>query len=307
MSMENILRILADEARERVEADMRKIPFADMKQQAEESANRVRGCVNSATISSINTPVNATANTPANCASNTPVNAIVNTPETLPFYKALSKPGLSFITEVKKASPSKGIIAEDFDYLQIALEYEAAGADAISVLTEPKRFLGADGYLDEISGKTQLPCLRKDFVVSPYQIYQAKTLGAAAVLLIVSILSADAISEYIKIADSIALNTLIECHDETEIETAIGAGAKIIGVNNRDLKTFNVDTKTASALRELVPKDILFVSESGIRTDDDIRAAVNIKADAVLVGETLMRAQNKQTLLKRWREISNQV
>jgi indole-3-glycerol phosphate synthase len=290
MSMENILRILADEARERVEADMRKIPFADMKKRADESANRVRGCVNSATISSINTPANA----------------IVNTPETLPFYKALSKPGLSFIAEVKKASPSKGIIAEDFDYLQIALEYEAVGADAISVLTEPKRFLGADGYLDEISRKTQLPCLRKDFVVSPYQIYQAKTLGAAAVLLIVSILSADAISEYIKIADSIALNTLIECHDETEIETAIGAGAKIIGVNNRDLKTFNVDTKTASALRDLVPKDILFVSESGIRTDDDIRAAVNMKADAVLVGETLMRAQEKAALLKRWREISNQ-
>jgi indole-3-glycerol phosphate synthase len=220
------------------------------------------------------------------------------------FYNAIAKPGLSVIAEVKKASPSKGIIAEKFDYAAVALEYDAAGADAVSVLTEPEYFLGADSYLNEIAASITKPCLRKDFVTDPYQIYQAKTLGAAAVLLITAILTPTEIAEFIKIADSVGLAALVECHDYGEIETAVKAGARIIGVNNRDLKTFAVATETAANLRNCVPDGILFVSESGIKTDDDIKAACAIKADAVLVGETLMRAADKKALLAHWREVS---
>ena len=219
----------------------------------------------------------------------------------LSFEKALRKPDVSFICECKKASPSKGLIAEDFPYLQIAKDYEAAGADCISVLTEPKWFLGSNEYLREIAANVSTPCLRKDFTVDEYMIYEAKTLGASAVLLIVSILSEAQLREYIKICDELGLSALVEIHDEKEALTAINAGARLIGVNNRNLKDFSVDTENSRRLRNLIPRDILFVSESGVKTAADVQSLREISADAVLIGETLMRADNKLQKLKELR------
>lgn len=213
------------------------------------------------------------------------------------FEKAFKKDGLSFICECKKASPSKGLIEPDFRYLEIAREYEAAGADCISVLTEPKWFLGSDEYLKEIAKTVSIPCIRKDFTVDEYQIYQAKTLGAAAVLLICSILSEVQLGEYIKICDSLGISALVEIHNEKEAGMAVRAGARIIGVNNRNLKDFTVDTANSRKLRDLIPDDIIFVSESGVKSTDDIRAICEIGVDAVLIGETLMRADDKKAKL----------
>lgn len=204
---------------------------------------------------------------------------------------------MSFICECKKASPSKGLIEPDFRYLEIAREYEAAGADCISVLTEPKWFLGSDEYLKEIAKTVSIPCIRKDFTVDEYQIYQAKTLGADAVLLICSILSEVQLGEYIKICDSLGISALVEIHNEKEAGMAVRAGARIIGVNNRNLKDFTVDTANSRKLRDLIPDDIIFVSESGVKSTDDIRAIREIGADAVLIGETLMRADDKKAKL----------
>lgn len=204
---------------------------------------------------------------------------------------------MSFICECKKASPSKGLIEPDFRYLEIAREYEAAGADCISVLTEPKWFLGSDEYLKEIAKTVSIPCIRKDFTVDEYQIYQAKTLGAAAVLLICSILSEEQLGEYIKICDSLGISAIVEIHNEKEAGMAVRAGARIIGVNNRNLKDFTVDTANSKKLRDLIPDDIIFVSESGVKSTDDIRAIREIGADAVLIGETLMRADDKKAKL----------
>lgn len=215
------------------------------------------------------------------------------------FENALKKDGISFICECKKASPSKGIIAEDFPYLQIAKEYQTAGADCISVLTEPTKFLGSDDYLREIALEVAVPCIRKDFTVDEYMIYEAKLLGAKAVLLICAILSEDKIAQYIKICDSLGMSALVEAHDEAEIKSAVNAGARIIGVNNRNLKDFSVDTNNSRRMRELVPEDIIFVSESGIKDSDDIKALKDSGVDAVLIGETLMRAEDKtQKLLE---------
>lgn len=214
-----------------------------------------------------------------------------------PFQQALKKPGVSFICECKKASPSKGLIAPNFPYLEIAKEYEAAGADCISVLTEPKWFLGNDEYLKEIAESVLIPCLRKDFTVDEYQIYQAKVLGASAVLLICSVLTEDQMKDYIRICDELGLSALVEVHDEQEVQTAINAGARIIGVNNRNLKDFSVDTGNSRRLRELIPPDVLFVSESGVRTAEDVETLRKIGADAVLIGETLMRASDKRAKL----------
>lgn len=213
------------------------------------------------------------------------------------FENALKKPDISFICECKKASPSKGLIAPDFPYLQIAEEYEAAGADCISVLTEPKWFLGSDEYLREITSAVSIPCLRKDFTVDEYMIYEAKLLGASAVLLICSILSEGQIKEYINICDELGLSTLVEAHDESEVQTALNAGARIIGINNRNLKDFSVDTDNSRKLRELIPPDVLFVSESGVQTAGDVAVLRKIGADAVLIGETLMRSADKKTKL----------
>lgn len=217
------------------------------------------------------------------------------------FERALKKSGISFICECKKASPSKGLIAPDFPYLQIAKAYEAAGADCISVLTEPKWFLGSDSYLSEIAAAVKLPCLRKDFTVDPYMIYEAKLLGASAVLLIVSILNEAQLRESITICDSLGLSALVEAHSENEVAAAVRAGARIIGVNNRNLKDFSVDTENSKRLRNLVPRDILFVSESGVRTAEDVSRLRQIGADAVLVGETLMRAADKTQKLNELR------
>lgn len=213
------------------------------------------------------------------------------------FEKALKKEDISFICECKKASPSKGIIANDFPYLQIAKEYEAAGADCISVLTEPKWFLGSDRYLREIAQAVNIPCLRKDFTVDEYMIYEAKCLGASAVLLICSILSENQIKEYIEICDTLGLSALVEAHDEAEVKTALKCGSRMIGVNNRNLKDFSVDTENSRRLRSLIPKDVVFVSESGVKTPEDVQLLREIGADAVLIGETLMKAADKKKKL----------
>ncbi len=213
------------------------------------------------------------------------------------FEKALKKPGLSFICECKKASPSKGLIAEDFPYLQIAKEYEAAGADCISVLTEPKWFLGKNEFLREISSNVSIPCLRKDFTVDEYMIYEARTLGARAILLICSILSEEQIKEYLGICDELGISAIVETHDEEEVRMALNANARIIGVNNRNLKDFTVDSNNSTNLRKLIPEDRIFISESGIKNADDVANAAASGADAVLIGETLMRAADKKFAL----------
>lgn len=213
------------------------------------------------------------------------------------FENALKGDGISFIAECKKASPSKGLIAPIFPYLEIAKEYEAAGAECISVLTEPKWFLGSDEYLKEITASVKTPCIRKDFTVDEYMIYEAKNLGASAVLLICSILSKSQIEEYIGICDELGLSALVETHDEKEVETAVSVGARLIGVNNRNLKDFTVDTSNSARLRELIPSDVLFVSESGVKTAEDVALLRKIGADAVLIGETLMRSPDKKMKL----------
>lgn len=217
------------------------------------------------------------------------------------FYKALSSKQLSFICEVKKASPSKGVIAEDFPYLEIAREYEAAGAAAISVLTEPYYFLGKDDYLSQIAEAVKLPLLRKDFTVDAYQIYEARILKASAVLLICALMNRDKLKEYLDIVEELSMSALVEVHTEAEAEMALDAGAKIIGVNNRDLKTFHVDLATSQRLRKMIPEGILFVSESGIKTPEDIKTLEQIGTDAVLIGETFMRSTDKKGELARLR------
>lgn len=214
------------------------------------------------------------------------------------FEKALRQNTLSFICEIKKASPSKGVIAEHFPYLDIAKEYERAGASAISCLTEPKWFMGHDEYLKEIAQSVSIPVLRKDFTISEYQIYEAKVLGADAVLLICALLDTQTIKEYITICDSLGISALVEAHDESEVKSAIEAGARIIGVNNRNLKDFHVDVNNSTKYRNMIPEHILFVSESGIKTHSDIEVLLKNKTDAVLIGETFMRADNKQEMLK---------
>jgi len=214
------------------------------------------------------------------------------------FEKALGKDGLSFILECKKASPSKGLIAPDFPYVKIAKEYEEAGADCISVLTEPKWFLGKNEYLKEITDTVSIPCIRKDFTVDEYMIYEARTLGASAILLICSILSKGQIEEYLGICEELGIDAIVETHDTSEAEMAVSAGAKIIGVNNRNLKDFTVDTSNSLRLREIIPTDRIFVSESGIKTPEDAAAVKKAGADAVLIGETLMRSDNKKEALR---------
>lgn len=213
------------------------------------------------------------------------------------FENALNKRDIAFICECKKASPSKGLIAPEFPYLQIAREYEAAGADAISVLTEPKWFLGSDAYLKEIAEAVSIPCLRKDFTVDEYMIYEAKLMGASAVLLICSILPEEKVREYIRICDELGMSALVEAHDRDEVESALRAGARMVGVNNRNLKDFSVDTGNSGRLRQMIPPDVLFVSESGVSSAEDVSRLRGIRADAALIGETLMRAVDKKAKL----------
>lgn len=211
-----------------------------------------------------------------------------------PFHQNLSEPGISFICEVKKASPSKGLIAPDFPYMDIAEEYEHAGAAAISVLTEPEYFKGDIAYLKEISEKVKTPLLRKDFTIDEYMIFEAKTAGASAILLICALLDSSQLKEYLEIAHSLGLSTLVEAHDAEEVEKALDAGAGIIGVNNRDLRTFTVDLDNSVRLRNLVPADRIYVSESGIKTPADVGRLYRNGTNAVLIGETLMRSADKK-------------
>ena len=214
------------------------------------------------------------------------------------FETALKRDGLSFICECKKASPSKGLISPDFPYLNIARDYELAGADAISVLTESKYFLGSDDYLREIADIVKIPVLRKDFVIDEYMIYEAKTLGASAVLLICSLLDTDTIRHYISICDNLGMSALVEAHNENEIKQALKSGARIIGVNNRNLHDFSVDTHNSARLRELVPDNIIFISESGVNSPQDVKAIHDFGADGVLIGEVLMRSDDKRAKLR---------
>lgn len=253
-----ILDEIAAKTRERIEEQKRKVPLEILRKQAEAL------------------PVNTD----------------------FPFRKSLSEgKGIHFICEVKKASPSKGLIAEDFPYLKIAKAYEEAGASAISCLTEPYFFQGADRYLEEIAGAVRIPVLRKDFTVDEYMIYEAKALGASAVLLICAILEEAQLKAYLELAHSLGLSALVEAHDEREVEMALRSGAGIIGVNNRDLKTFQVDIGNSIRLRKLIPPEIVFVSESGMKTPEDIAALRENGTNAVLIGETLMRSRDKRAML----------
>ena len=221
-----------------------------------------------------------------------------------PFERALKKEGISFICECKKASPSKGIISEDYDHIKTASDYEAAGADCISVLTEPKWFMGDIRHLQDITARVSIPCIRKDFTVDEYMIYEAKLSGAEAVLLICSLLPKETVRRYMDICDRLGISALVEAHDETEVRSAVEAGARIIGVNNRNLKDFSVDQENSLKLRDLIPHEVIFVSESGVKSREDIIMLEAAGADAVLVGETLMRAGDKKAKLMELKGLS---
>ncbi len=241
--------------------------------------------------------------------NNTDFNALKQSAESMtkgnfPFEKALKKENIAFICEVKKASPSKGIIAEKFPYVEIAKEYETAGADAISVLTEPDFFQGGITYLEKIASSVNIPALRKDFIIDEIQIYESKVKGASAILLICSVLDGKRIENFIKIADSLGLSCLVEAHNEDEIIKALKSQARIIGVNNRDLKTFDVNIENSIKLRKSVPEDILFVSESGIKNYEHIKRLRENKVNAVLIGETLMKSNNKHLELNKLKGIN---
>ena len=213
------------------------------------------------------------------------------------FVSALNRPGLSFLCEIKKASPSKGLISPDFPYLDIARAYEAAGADGVSCLTEPKWFLGSDDIFRQVRRTISLPMLRKDFTVDEYQIYQARLMGANAVLLIVSLLDGETLKGYLDLCRSLGLAALVETHDGQEVDAALNAGAEIIGVNNRNLKDFSVDFSNAARLRDRIPPGVLYVAESGLTGPEDAAALKQLGADAALVGEALMRAPDKGAML----------
>ena len=259
----NILEKLADYSRERVQADKEKISLDEMKTLAK--------------------------------------NSTLGNGEK--FFSALKRPELSFICEVKKASPSKGIIAENFPYVEIAKDYESAGADCISCLTEPKYFLGSDEIFKEIRKNVSTPMIRKDFTVDEYQIYQAKFFGADAVLLICAILDAGTIEKFLKICDELKISALVETHNDEEIKIALSVGAKIIGVNNRNLKDFSVDFANAERLREKIPPEKIYVAESGVKNSSDVAALKKIGADAVLIGETLMRSTDRKKLLTEFKAV----
>lgn len=261
----NILEEIAKRTGERIEEEKRRLPLEELRRLAEEKD-----------------------------------------PDTgFPFQKALAGEELSFICEVKKASPSKGVIAEDFPYVEIARQYEAAGAAALSVLTEPYYFQGSDDYLREIRREAAIPILRKDFTVDEYMIYQAKVMGADAVLLICAILTDEQLSSYGSLAKSLGLSALVEAHDEAEVKRALAAGASIVGVNNRNLKDFTVDIENSVRLRPMVPKEVLFVSESGIKTGEDVGRLKRNGTNAVLVGETLMRSMQSGSLAQTLRKLQN--
>lgn len=213
------------------------------------------------------------------------------------FENKLKEEGMSFICECKKASPSKGVIAEDFPYLDIARSYETAGASCISVLTEPKWFMGSLDYLEEIASEVSIPVLRKDFTIDEYMIYEARARKASAVLLICSILDSQTLGKYIRICDELGLSALVEAHDKNECDMALGEGARVIGVNNRNLRDFTVDPTNCLRLRDYVGDKALFVAESGVKRREDIVELERAGVDAVLIGESMMRAEDKTEFL----------
>lgn len=279
----NILEQLADHARERVAEAKRRIPPEEMKAKA--------FAIAAAELQAATAAGTAEAGQAASAAGGGKAGS------EFPFEQAPRGERMAFICECKKASPSKGLIAPDFPYLEIAKSYEAAGASAISVLTEPGWFLGSDQYLKEIAAVVKIPCLRKDFTVDEYMIYEAKCLGAAAVLLICALLDTETLRRYLGICDTLGLSALVEAHDEAEVRSAVDAGARIIGVNNRNLKDFTVDFSNSIRLRSLIPEDVIFVAESGVRTRADVELLRAHKVDAALIGETLMRAPDKRAML----------
>lgn len=253
--MGTILEEIAQKTKERVKAQKRTIPFEEMKQKAEQSVQKDLG--------------------------------------SFPFYQAFAGKRGALICEVKKASPSKGIIAEHFPYMEIAKDYENGGASALSILTEPYYFLGDNRYLTEIREQTSLPILRKDFIVDAYQIYETKTLGASACLLICAILGEEQLKEYLSLAHTLGLSALVETHNEEEIAMALRTDAKIIGVNNRDLKDFSVNVKNSGRLRGLVPEDVVFIAESGIKNISQVQELKKAGVNGLLIGETFMLAPNR--------------
>lgn len=271
----NILKTITERTRERIREQEKVIPPAEMRRMAEAVLREEQ----------------------AGAAANSSGDRLEK--DYMPvFERALRRPGMSFICEVKKASPSKGIIAEDFPYVDIAKDYEAAGASAISCLTEPYWFLGSDVYLEEIAEAVSIPVLRKDFTCNEYMIWQAKALGASAVLLICSVLEDGELRAYHRLTEELHMSALVEAHDAGEIERAKQAGARIIGVNNRNLKDFSVDIGHSARLRRLAGEDTVFVSESGIRGPEDMKALCENGTDAVLIGEMLMRSPDRQAALK---------
>lgn len=282
--MESILYELANAAKQRVAAQQRMCSRSAMRLRAEEALARENARDVHDTARDALGSTRDTAHTTANHAH-------------YPFETALACGRLAAICECKKASPSKGIIASNFPYLSIAQSYEKAGAAAISVLTEPTQFQGSITYLHEIATQVSLPCLRKDFIVDDYMIYEAKAQGAAAVLLIVSILSDAELACFIRVCDSLALSALVEVHNENEAQRAIAAGARVIGINNRNLHDFSVDIQQTERVRACIPSSILVVSESGIHTAHDIAYLYSCNVNAVLIGEALMRARDKKATL----------
>lgn len=274
--MKDILQEIALKTKERVEAQKKEVPLEEMKAQAMELVKQEAQAAEEQTASA---------------------GAVPGKPETYAFYRALSAPGIHLICEAKKASPSKGLIAEDFPYVDIAKDYEAGGASAISVLTEPFYFLGSNDYLKEIRAAVSIPVLRKDFTVDAYQIYEAKVLGAHAILLICAILEEETLSQYLELAHSLGLSALVETHNSEEIQMALRAGANIIGVNNRNLKDFSVDITHSADLRKLVPEHVVFVAESGIHSKEQITELKKDGVNAVLIGETFMRADDRRAIV----------
>ncbi len=217
------------------------------------------------------------------------------------FEDALKSKDFAFICEIKKASPSKGVIVEDFPYLDIAQDYENAGAAAISVLTEPNFFKGNDIYLKEVADTVNIPVLRKDFIIDEYQIYQAKLIGADAILLICAILDETTLNKFLNLAKSLKLSCLVETHNENEIKKALNSGANIIGINNRDLKTFTVDIKTSLNLRNFIPQNKILISESGIKNAKDIKILKEAGFNGALIGESMMLSKDKKQFLSELR------
>ena len=290
----NILETITERTRERIREQENLIPLSQMRRMAEAVLRDERaGTAAEAVLREEQTGAAAEADSAGERKG-----AGHGTVDMPAFERALRQPGMSFICEVKKASPSKGIIAEDFPYMDIAKDYEAAGASAISCLTEPYWFLGSDVYLEEIAENVSIPVLRKDFTCSEYMIWQAKALGASAVLLICSVLDDGELRAYHRLTEELHMSALVEAHDADEIERAKQAGARIIGVNNRDLKDFSVDIGHSARLRQLAGEDTVFVSESGIRTPEDMRTLCENGTDAVLIGEMLMRSPDRQAALK---------